>query len=62
MGGFAAHQAMSVDRLEVIAAEWGICGVEVLPPDRKMADVMAAQNGLSRRWCWKTRTVAATRG
>ena len=49
VGGFhRAHQAMYVDRLlEMgLAKEWGICGVGVLPADRKMADVMAAQDGL----------------
>jgi mannitol 2-dehydrogenase len=49
VGGFhRAHQAMYVDRLmeKGLAAEWGICGVGVLPADRKMADVMAAQDGL----------------
>src|SRR3954462_13158171 len=49
VGGFhRAHQAMYVDRLLQmgLAKDWGICGVGVLPADRKMADVMAAQNGL----------------
>src|SRR5215467_2805793 len=49
VGGFhRAHQAMYIDRLlEMgLAKEWGICGVGVLPADRKMADVMAAQDGL----------------
>jgi mannitol 2-dehydrogenase len=49
VGGFhRAHQAMYVDRLMAngLAAEWGICGVGVLPGDRRMADVMAAQDGL----------------
>ena len=49
VGGFhRAHQAMYVDRLlEMgLANEWGICGVGVLPADRKMAEVMAAQDGL----------------
>ena len=49
VGGFhRAHQAMYVDRLlEMgLAKEWGICGVGVLPADRKMAEVMAAQDGL----------------
>jgi mannitol 2-dehydrogenase len=49
VGGFhRAHQAMYVDRLleKGLAAEWGICGVGVMPSDRKMADVMAAQDGL----------------
>ncbi|AEV73803.1 mannitol-1-phosphate/altronate dehydrogenase [Mycolicibacterium rhodesiae NBB3] len=49
VGGFhRAHQAMYIDRLlEMgLAREWGICGVGVMPGDRKMADVMAAQDGL----------------
>jgi mannitol 2-dehydrogenase len=49
VGGFhRAHQAMYVDRLmnEGIALDWGICGVGVMPGDRRMADVLAAQNGL----------------
>ncbi|OFJ55661.1 mannitol dehydrogenase family protein [Mycolicibacterium grossiae] len=49
VGGFhRAHQAMYVDRLleRGLATDWGICGVGVLPADRKMADVMAAQDGL----------------
>jgi mannitol 2-dehydrogenase len=49
VGGFhRAHQAMYVDRLleSGQANEWGICGVGVLPADRRMADVMAAQDGL----------------
>jgi mannitol 2-dehydrogenase len=49
VGGFhRAHQAMYVDRLleQGTAQDWGICGVGVLPSDRRMADVMAAQDGL----------------
>jgi mannitol 2-dehydrogenase len=49
VGGFhRAHQAMYVDRLleKGLATEWGICGVGVMPSDRKMADVMAAQDSL----------------
>lgn len=49
VGGFhRAHQAMYIDRLleQGLAVDWGICGVGVLPSDRKMADVMAAQDGL----------------
>jgi mannitol 2-dehydrogenase len=43
-----AHQAMYVDRLleQGQALDWGICGVGVLPFDRRMAEVMAAQDGL----------------
>ncbi|MGV0745166.1 mannitol dehydrogenase family protein [Mycolicibacterium sp. XJ870] len=49
VGGFhRAHQAMYIDRLleNGLATEWGICGVGVLPSDRRMADVMADQDGL----------------
>ncbi|TWD81950.1 mannitol 2-dehydrogenase [Kribbella amoyensis] len=49
VGGFhRAHQAMYLDRLmnDGKALDWGICGVGVLPQDRRMADVMAAQDGL----------------
>lgn len=49
VGGFhRAHQAMYIDRLleAGLAKDWGICGVGVMPADRKMADVMAAQDGL----------------
>src|SRR3954469_21719263 len=49
VGGFhRAHQAMYVDRLlnDGKALEWGICGVGVLPSDRRMADAMTAQDGL----------------
>ncbi|MGZ8808627.1 MAG: mannitol dehydrogenase family protein [Mycobacterium sp.] len=49
VGGFhRAHQAMYVDRLlEMgLAKDWGICGVGVMAADRKMAEVMAAQDGL----------------
>src|SRR3954454_23159128 len=49
VGGFhRAHQAMYLDRLmnDGKASEWGICGVGVLPSDRRMADAMSAQDGL----------------
>ena len=49
VGGFhRAHQAMYLDRLMELglATDWGICGVGVLPADRRMAEVMAAQHGL----------------
>jgi mannitol 2-dehydrogenase len=49
VGGFhRAHQAMYVDQLlnQGLASDWGICGVGVLPGDRRMADVLTAQNGL----------------
>ncbi len=43
-----SHQALYVDRLleQGQAGEWGICGVGVLPSDRRMAEVMAAQDCL----------------
>jgi mannitol 2-dehydrogenase len=49
VGGFhRAHQAMYLDRLlnDGKALDWGICGVGVLPSDRRMADAMTAQDGL----------------
>ena len=43
-----AHQAMYLDRLmnEGQALDWGICGVGVMPADRKMKEVLDAQDGL----------------
>ncbi|MEX5718612.1 mannitol dehydrogenase family protein [Geodermatophilus maliterrae] len=43
-----SHQALYVDRLleQGTAQEWGFCGVGVLPSDRRMAEVMAAQDCL----------------
>lgn len=49
VGGFhRAHQAMYVDRLleNGLASDWGICGVGVLPGDRRMADALGGQDGL----------------
>jgi mannitol 2-dehydrogenase len=49
VGGFhRSHEAMYIDRLleQGKAEDWGICGVGVLPSDRRMAEVMAAQDGL----------------
>src|SRR3954451_11598106 len=49
VGGFhRAHQAMYLDRLmnDGKALDWGICGVGVLPSDRRMADALSAQSGL----------------
>ena len=49
VGGFhRAHQAMYIDRLleKGLAHEWGICGVGVMPADRRMKEVMEAQDGL----------------
>jgi mannitol 2-dehydrogenase len=49
VGGFhRAHQAMYLDRLmtEGKALDWAICGVGVMAGDRRMAEVMDAQDGL----------------
>jgi mannitol 2-dehydrogenase len=51
VGGFhRAHQAMYIDRLLEkgvdSAAAWGICGVGVMPADRKMKDALDAQDGM----------------
>ncbi|UXA07588.1 mannitol dehydrogenase family protein [Mycobacterium sp. SMC-2] len=49
VGGFhRSHQAMYIDRLlnDGLARDWGICGVGVLPGDRRMRDVLRAQDHL----------------
>ena len=49
LGNFhRAHQAMYLDRLmsENEALDWGICGVGVMPSDKRMRDVMQNQDGL----------------
>src|SRR5690625_3060504 len=49
VGGFhRAHQAMYIDELmnAGLADDWAICGVGVLDSDRRMKDVMDAQDGL----------------
>jgi mannitol 2-dehydrogenase len=49
VGGFhRAHQAMYHDRLmnQGTALDWGICGVGVMAEDRRMKEVLAAQDGL----------------
>jgi mannitol 2-dehydrogenase len=49
VGGFhRAHQAMYLDRLmqQGKGLEWGICGVGVLPQDRRMLEAMDAQDCL----------------
>nr|WP_239520448.1 mannitol dehydrogenase family protein [Blastococcus saxobsidens] len=49
VGGFhRSHQAAYLDGLmqQGKALDWGICGVGVLPADRRMAEVMAAQDCL----------------
>src|SRR6059058_3395527 len=49
VGGFhRAHQAMYLDRLmnDGKALDWAICGVGVMAGDRRMRDVLRAQDGL----------------
>ncbi|OBK74905.1 mannitol dehydrogenase family protein [Mycobacterium sp. 1274761.0] len=51
VGGFhRAHQAMYIDRLlengPDSVQQWGICGVGVMPADRKMKEVLDAQDDL----------------
>ncbi|MGX6511393.1 mannitol dehydrogenase family protein [Rhodococcus sp. SJ-2] len=49
VGGFhRAHQAMYIDRLleQGLAKEWGICGVGVMPQDRRMHEALVAQDHL----------------
>ena len=49
VGGFhRAHQAMYLDRLmqRGEALDWGICGVGVLPHDKRMRDVLTQQDCL----------------
>jgi len=49
VGGFhRAHEAMYLDRLmsDGQALDWAICGVGVMPADRRMQQVMDAQDGL----------------
>ena len=49
VGGFhRAHQAMYVDRLleQGLAQDWGICGVGVMPRDRRMQEALDEQDGL----------------
>jgi mannitol 2-dehydrogenase len=43
-----SHQAMYLDRLmnEGKCLDWGICGVGLLPPDRRTNEVLKAQDGL----------------
>jgi mannitol 2-dehydrogenase len=43
-----AHQAMYHDRVmnAADASQWGICGVGVMPADRRMKDALTAQDGL----------------
>jgi mannitol 2-dehydrogenase len=49
VGGFhRAHQAVYLDRLMCAgeALDWGICGVGVLPGDRRMQEALREQDGL----------------
>ena len=49
VGGFhRAHEAMYLDRLmtDGKALDWAVCGVGVMPADRRMKEVMDAQDGL----------------
>jgi mannitol 2-dehydrogenase len=49
VGGFhRAHQAMYIDELleRGLARDWGICGVGVMPADRRMKAALDAQDGL----------------
>ena len=68
VGGFhRAHQAMYLDRLleRGEAREWGICGVGVLPSDKRMRDVMRDQDCLytlsitNPDGTWETRVVGS---
>lgn len=68
VGGFhRAHQAMYVDRLleRGLGQDWGICGVGVLPGDRRMRDVLRAQDGLytlstvAADGAWTTRAIGS---
>lgn len=49
VGGFhRAHQAAYLDSLleRGMARDWGICGIGVMPADRRMRDVLRAQDNL----------------
>ncbi|QLL08005.1 mannitol dehydrogenase family protein [Mycobacterium vicinigordonae] len=49
VGGFhRAHQAMYIDRLleQRLARDWGICGIGVLPGDRRLRDALRGQDHL----------------
>lgn len=49
VGGFhRSHQAMYLDNLlnQGLARDWGICGVGVLPGDRRMRDALRSQDHL----------------
>ncbi|WP_045821513.1 mannitol dehydrogenase family protein [Williamsia herbipolensis] len=48
VGGFhRAHEAMFVDRLLAAGhTDWAICGIGVLPGDRRITDILAAQDHL----------------
>jgi mannitol 2-dehydrogenase len=49
VGGFhRAHQAMYMDRLlnAGLASHWGICGIGVLPADKRMKEALSKQDNL----------------
>lgn len=49
VGGFhRAHEAMYLDALmnKGLALEWGLCGIGVLPHDRRIIETLRAQDGL----------------
>src|SRR5262245_46930980 len=49
VGGFhRAHQAMYIDRMlnQGVDPGWGICGVGVMPGDKRMRDVLVDQDYL----------------
>src|SRR5690348_7335206 len=49
VGGFhRSHQAMYIDRLlgDGLARDFGICGIGVLPADRRMRDALRDQDNL----------------
>ena len=47
VGGFhRAHMALYTDEAAVGGGDWGICGVGLLESDRRMAEVLQAQNHL----------------
>ena len=62
VGGFhRAHQAMYLDRLmsHGKALDWGICGVGVLPADRRMQRRDGAPRTVCTRW-WSSIPTART--
>ena len=65
VGGFhRAHQAMYHDRLmnQGEALDWGICGVGVMPADRRMQEVMERAGRALHARRRSTRTGRTRRG